>query len=72
MRGREDWRLWLFGVANSQDHGEATITDYVQEKSGNAVLKGLQGMQGRNIWILYYKMKSMRYSSCDLMKHTTV
>lgn len=24
MRG---WRLWLFGVADSQDHGEATITD---------------------------------------------
>lgn len=27
MRGREVWKLWLFGVAESQDHGEATITD---------------------------------------------
>lgn len=27
MRGEEGWRLWLLGFANSQDHGEATVTD---------------------------------------------
>lgn len=58
MRGIDDWRLWLLDAANSQDHGEATVTDLVPEKSGNAVLKGLDGIQGKN----NYKSKPMRYS----------
>lgn len=36
---------------------------WVQEKSGNAVLKGLGGIQGKNIWIL----GNIRLSLCDTL-----
>lgn len=65
MRGREGWRLWLLGFANSQDHGEATVTNLGPREKWKCCVE-------KNIWILDYKTKSMRYSSCYLKKHTTV